>query len=198
MNMPQLEITHQDAQIEINTYRARIEINSQRPHFTMYRSSARMNVDRRLPMMHMDRSQVDLALSKGPIMLALKQDFETGRQDLTDVIGDIAAEGTAMMCIENKGNTIGAIIEQKYTPQPLDINISTLPQAEIDWEPGYLNVDWTPGALDFEWNVSSKVDIRVEPSYVEIRLSKHPEIKIRVVYKDNNTGTGGKVLDKYL
>lgn len=197
MNMPTLEITHQDAQIEIESRRARIEINSRRPHFTMYRNSARMTLDRRLPRMHMDRSQTDLALNRGPIMLSSRQNVDIARQDASDAIGEIAAEGTEMMQIENKNVSIGAIAAQKSVPQELNINIASLPKVQIDWDPGYVNVNWTPGEMDFQWDVSSKVDIRVEPSYIEIRLARHPEVRIRVVYK-NEGGAGGKIVDKYL
>jgi len=195
MNIPQLEITHQDAQIEINTQRAQVEINSRRPHFTLYRSNARMSVDRRLPTMHLDRTQTDLALNRGPIMLTTQRNNETAQQDMLNSIGSSAAQGTAPLNAAVKGSTAGTAAAQMSAPQTLDIKISSLPQAQIDWDPGYLDVNWTPGALDLQWDVNSQVDIRVEPSYIDIRMSKYPEITMRVVYKDNSAD---RALDKYL
>jgi hypothetical protein len=198
MNIPQLEITHQNAEIEITSQRARIEISSRRPRFTLTRALPRMRVDRRLPKMHIDRSQADLLLNKGPVLLTSRQAYLAARQQVLENIAGIASDGTAMLQIQNKGNTIAELAGQAADANMGELNLSSLPKAEIDWESDYINIDWAPGGMQMDWDVNSQVDIRVEPHYVEIRMVKYPEVKIRVHYKQEIHRTGGKIIDEYL
>jgi hypothetical protein len=146
--------------------------------------------------MHIDRSQAYMMLGKGPILQANKQYYETARQQVLGNIANIAAEGTALMQIEN-GTTLADVAAQSMDQNPGELNISAMPAPNIDWDSGYLNIDWTPGNMQMDWDVSTWVDIRVDPHFVEVRLVKHPEVKITVKYK-NSQMTGGRFVDKYL
>jgi hypothetical protein len=198
MNIPQLEITHQNAEIEITSQRARIEISSQRPRFRLQRNLPRMHVDRRLPKMHVDRSQAAMMLNKGPVLMTSRQQHLMAHQQVLENIASMSSDGTAMLHIENKGNTIAELAGQAMNSSMGDLNISALPQADINWESGYIDINWTPGEMQMDWDVSSHVDIRVEPHYVEIRMVKHSSVNIRVHYKHESRKAGGKIIDEYL
>jgi hypothetical protein len=196
MDIPQIQVARQKAEIAITSTRAKMDITSHRPQFRLIKNDARMSVDRRLPRMHVDRSEAEMMLSRAPVLQTNKQYYLTARQNMVSNIASIAAEGTALMRVED-GVTLADIAAQEMEPLG-DLNISAMPKPDIDWEKGYLNIDWTPGNMRLEWDVSTWVDIRVEPHSVEIRLAKHPEIRITVKYKNNGQHAGGKFVDKYL
>lgn len=195
MDIPQLEITSQKAEFEIRTYNARVEISTRRPQFRLKRDIARFTLDKRLPMIRLDRTAMYNALGIGPVLQAARQYYHDAMQGSIDSIGAISADGTAMMNIQNGGSAIVDLAAQSMNSQ-LDLNIAALPPPEINWEPGYININWTPGTFNMEWDVSTWADIRVEPHYVEIRMVKYPEVKIRVNYKPHKSG--GDYVDKYL
>jgi hypothetical protein len=194
----QLEITRQDAEIEIRTYKARVEITTQRPQFRLRRDIAQFHMDRQLPMMHLDRTQMYKALCIGPVLQAARQYFEDSLQKGIESIGEISADGTAMMRLEKGGKPIVELAAQSTDKGQADLNIASLPTPEVNWEPGYININWTPGTFEMEWDVSTWADIRVEPSYIEIKMVKYPEVRIRVNYRPKNHTDGGKYVDKYL
>ena len=197
MEFPRLEITRQDAQIEVTTHKAKVEISTRRPQFRMLRSHARFRMDRQMPTMRVDRTQQNTMLGIGPVLQSARQYFADSLQQGIDSIAIIAGEGDVLMRIENKGNALADIGAQAYDGNERELNISALPQAEINWDPGYFNLNWTPASLSLEWDTSAWADIRVEPHYVEIRMKQYPELKIRVYY-DTKAQTGGKHVDKYL
>lgn len=197
MNMPRLEISHQDAEIEVKTHKAKVEISSKTPRFNMKRNNARFIMDKQLPTMHIDRTGMYKALGIGPVLQAARQFYEDSVQKGVAGIGAIAAQGTQMMEIEKGGNAIADIGAQTLDKQG-DLNALPMPPPEINWEPGYININWSPGSLDLEWDVSTWADIRVEPSYIEIRMVKYPDVKIRVIYDNEGRKPGGEVVDKYL
>lgn len=198
MNIPQIVITRQDAEIEVRSRRAKIEMSSHRPHFRLRKNAARMHIDRRLPQMHVDRTQAAAMFGTAPVLQMNRQNFLNARQKVLGNIASMSAEGTALMSIENGGNSLADIAAQAMEEGTGVLNISALPKPDINWESGYLNINWTPGNIDLEWDVSSWVDIRVEPHYVEIRMVKYPEIKITVKYKQDGRRAGGKFVDRYL
>lgn len=198
MNIPQVDITHQNGEIEITTQRARMDITTQRPQLRLIRNAPRMNVDRRLPQMHIDRSQAQALIGNAPILQINRQYYETTREQAVSNIGNVASEGTQMMQIENPGSTLADLAAQESDSDLGELTASAMPPPQIDWENGYLNIDWTPGSMQMEWDVNSMVDIRVEPYSVEVRLSKYPDIKITVKYRNGNPVSGGKFVDQYL
>jgi hypothetical protein len=198
MNIPQLDITHQNAEIEITSHPAKIDISSQRPRLRLIRNDARMNIDRRMASMHIDRSNAEMMLGTGPVLEMNRQYLENAHQQVLDNIANFSADGTYAMHIENRGNALAEISAQAADAGTVSVNTSALPPANIDWEKGYLNIDWTPGSLDMAWDVSAQVDIHVEDNYVEIRLVKHPEVRIRVIYKNEAQAAGGQFVDQYL
>lgn len=197
MNTPRLEITHQDAEIEVKTHRAKVEIASKTPRFRMKRNDARFIMEKQLPMMHIDRTGMYKALGIGPVLKAARQFYEDSVQKGVAGIGAIAAQGTQMMEIEKGGNAIAEIGVQTLETRG-ELNALPLPPPDITWEPGYININWSPSSLDMEWDVSTWADIRVEPSYIEIRMVKYPDVKIRVIYDNGDKKPGGEVVDKYL
>ncbi len=197
MDFPRLEITRQDAQIEVITHKAKVEISTRRPRFRMYRNHARFQMDRRLPTMRVDRTLQSMTLGVGPVLQSARQYFADSMQQGLENIATIASEGTMLMKIENKGNPIAELGARALEKPEIRLNTVALPQAEISWDPGYVNVKWTPASLSLEWDTSAWADIRVEPHYVEIRMKKYPEVKIRVFY-DTKSQSGGKHVDKYL
>lgn len=200
MNIPQIEITRQDAQIAITSYRAKVDISSRRPSFRLRRVYPAMRVNRQLPRMHVDRSNMAELLGQAPFMLAGRIFRERCRQDALDAIGHIAAEGTALMGIENPGNTIAGVAARAADKGPLELNLTALPPPVVYWDSGFFEVNWSPAIMDTIWDVSPLVDIRVEPHHVDIRMARHAKLTIRVVYRNQNRDrkAGGKFLDKYL
>jgi hypothetical protein len=200
MNIPQLEITHQDAKIEITSQRAELNITSKRPSFRLRRIYPQMRVNRQLPQLHVDRSDMDAALGKPPFVLATRMYAEEARQNVLDAIGQIAADGSALMRIENPGNTIANIASQIADRNHVELNLTALPPPVVYWDTGFFDINWTPASMETDWDVSPLVDIRVEPHHVDIRMAKHAKLTIRVVYKNQNRDrkSGGKFFDKYL
>lgn len=184
-----IEITRQDAQIAIHTEQARVEISTQRPHFHMHKSAARMDIARRAPRMRIDRTQLTAGIGIGPVMLAARESF---RQ---------AAAAPSMGILPASGNMNLSIARENIlaTQSVLPLSVGALPQAEVQWDPGNLNISWTPASFEMEWDVSAWADIRVMPNYVEIRMVKYPEISIRVAYDSHiKRHFTGRFVDNYL
>lgn len=191
-----IEITTQRAEIEVRSRKARVEISTNRPRFEMHRNLPRMQMDRRLPTLRVDRSAVDAALGVGPVLEAASQFYREAYQKGIQAIGKIAAEGTAMMHLENGGNVIVELAKQSMLEDEVDVNTASLPQPDIYWDPGYISINWTDASFQMEWDVSAWADIRVEPHVVEIRMVKYPQIHIRVIYEEDKPS--GNIVDKYL
>lgn len=177
-----------------------MEITSRRPSFRLKRAMPVMRVNRRMPQMRVDRSDMAVLLAKAPFLLANRLYTERARQEVLEAIGQIAAQGTALMGIENPGNTIANIAAQATERDHVELNLTSLPPPVVYWDAGVFEVHWTPGILETMWDVSPLVDIRVEPHHVDIRMARHAKLTIRVVYKNGNRGekSGGKFFDKYL
>jgi hypothetical protein len=200
MNIPQLEITRQDAKIEVTSHRAQMHITSTRPSFRLKRTYPSMRVNRQQPQMNVDRSNMAVLLNKAPIILAGKLYTDQARQNVMDAIGQIASEGTALMSIESPGNTVAGIAEQMADRDFMELDLTAVPPPVVSWDTGFFEVNWTPASMETKWDVSPMVDIRVEPHHVDIRMAKHAKVTIRVVYKNQNRDrkSGGKFFDKYL
>lgn len=198
MDAPRLEISRQDAEFEITTHKARVEISTRRSQFRMTRNLARFRVDKRLPTMRLDRTAMYSALGIGPVLQSARQYFQDAMQQSIENTGLISSDGDALMRIESGGNTIADLGAQAVDTGERSVNTMGLPTAEVNWEPGYININWTPGSLEMEWDTSSWADIRVEPHYIEIRMKKYPEVRIRVTYDSKGKQAGGKYVDKYL
>lgn len=193
-----IEITRQDAELEIISHRARVEISTQRPRFRLRHSIARMNVDKRLPTMHLDRSLLGPELDIGPVLLAARDYYRNALQAGAANGGTLPSAGTAVLNLNNGKQATVQLSLPVADSGAGSLDLSALQAAEVSWDPGYLDINWTPGSFDMEWDVSSWVDIRVEPHYVEIRMVQYPDIKIRVIYDPKKQRTGGKYFDKYL
>jgi hypothetical protein len=193
-----IEITRQDAVLEIITHRARVEISTQRPRFRLRHSIARMNIDKRMPTMHLDRSMLGPALDIGPVLLAARDYYRNALQSGAESGGTLPVAGAAVLNLDNGKQAAVRLSLPVADTSGGTLDLSSLRAAEVNWDPGYLDINWTPGSFEMEWDVSSWVDIRVEPHYVEIRMVKYPDVKIRVIYDPKKQNPGGDYVDKYL
>ena len=195
---PRLEITTERAQIEIITHKASVEINRRRPQLRITRAPAQMSIDKKAPVMKLDRTAQWQTLHIGPVMKQAQEMYRQALSDGLDAVGAIASEGTAMLDIQNSGNTIARLAEQRMDQNSTgELSASMLPAPEVQWDPGYFNINWTAHQLQLDWDVSTWADIRVEPGYVEIRMAKHPSIVIKVHY-DEKKQEGKSLLNKYV
>lgn len=184
---PRLEITTERAQIEIITHRPTVEIVRRKPQLRVTRSPAQMHIEKKAPVMKLDRTAQWQALHIGPVMQQAQAMYRQALSDGLDAVGSIAGEGTALMDIQNSGNTIAQLAQQRLDSNDGgDLNTSMLPPPEVQWDPGYFNVNWTAHQLQLDWDVSTWADIRVEPGYVEIRMAKYPSLVIKVHYDEKN------------
>jgi hypothetical protein len=185
-----IEITKQDAVLEITTYRAKVDITTQRPQLRLHRNAAQMSIDRQLPTMHLYHAKVNPSLGISHIAKAARDYYLSAVQaSLSGKPIDASTSGIDL----NYGDQTYSVSSNSRSG-----DLTALQAAEIRWDPGYMNINWTPGTLEAEWDVSTWADIRVEPSYVEIRMAQYPGIKINVVYDQKKHKYNGKFVDKYV
>jgi hypothetical protein len=170
--------------LEMTINKAKLEVSSEQPSHTMTRTKGSLQIEHTNPKLNIDtyeaRSSMDLKTFARSV-----QDFAAaGMQAAYEATGRIAEEGTMLMNIQNKGNTIGEIAYQNMQSS-LDTALAFLPSvpAEISWEPQQLSMKYEMDKLSFDWRTSQQPDMQFTPASIEYHVKQYPKLEIEYVGK---------------
>lgn len=175
----QLEITRQRPVMEIRTIPAKLNIQRVgRPQFRIRNKPPEMRIHHRLPTMQIDRSQRNALLDRMSIFQRTAEVADQSFQIGLEAIGRIAEEGNRMAAIYQRHSTISQIIADRARA-PVQLTVKALPPAQINWEPGQMEIEWTAHEFSLEWIMDKMLDMQYEPGRVEINMVQYPSIDIK-------------------
>jgi hypothetical protein len=61
----------------------------------------------------------------------------------------------------------------------VQLTVKALPPAQINWEPGQMEIEWTAHEFSLEWIMDKMLDMQYEPGRVEINMVQYPSIDIK-------------------
>ena len=177
--MQQMEITRQRPIMEIRTIPAKLNIQRVgRPEFRIRHNPPQMRIHHRLPTMQIDRSQRNALLDRMSIFSRTEQYAARSVQIGLESIGRIVEEGNRMAAIYQRHNTISQIIADRVKA-PVQLTAQALPAAQINWDPGQMDIEWTQNEFSLEWIMDKMIEMQYEPGRVEISMVQYPSLEIR-------------------
>lgn len=190
--MSSIRINQNMAQIGIETQKAVVEIRSSQPRMTIKHTPARFKLHRRMPQFKVKQDDSLIGTgNKTSSGLALQRFYKAKRMTL-EAIGRIAAEGDALMRIENGGNGISDIATKNFMDN-VEVKFEARPKVELEWDKGQNELEWSPHDIEIVWDMPDSPQISVTPHKIRVYLKKRNFIDIDVVNDEKNKNKGIKV-----
>lgn len=168
-----IQIEHQSSRMQIENISSGIRIEKQDAKLDVYTRSPKLEIDSYPAFKQLNyRNTGDFMRYYGSI----------SQQNATEAVSEYAGDGDAMMKIESKGDTIGAISDRKAARFGGDtVNIEYFPQEPIDIRviEGVTGADFAPGFI----NISSeaKLNINVDRGGVTYNIDRFPKVNIETM-----------------
>lgn len=164
--------------LTLHTEPADLQIRRTPPRIDIERTPPEVRVQRREPQVRLQRDEYEGAVGVlRPAALATRIAGDA-RAAADEAIGQISAEGDTLMRIENRGNAIKSIAEQKLAREPVELVLNMVPPAKfrvsgssgvaIEGRPGTLTmrarltpleIEFTPARVVADTEVPSKLDV---------------------------------------
>ncbi|MBM7582626.1 hypothetical protein JOD02_001483 [Caldicoprobacter guelmensis] len=175
-----LRITTTPALIGIRTQPAQLEIDTSRPFVEMQHQPPRLNIQTQPAKVYIDQYECFAELGYKNFLDLARAQAQKGYQRVMEYIAQTAQDGDRLAAIEQGGNPIADIAEERsyHTPEPEPISLP-FPKPRF-FVTGGVSIDYYPGEVHFN-AVVHPVRYRVTLHKVDIYLRQYPSITIEYV-----------------
>lgn len=163
--------------LHIRTIPGVLRIDAPPPRARLDTEPPRTRVERvREPQVRWDRSDYRAAVNVLTSIELGRKLFSAARGDALGAIASIAQEGVALSRIENGGNPIAQIAQQKLVPDERELTLAAVPPPVASVaDPGEVDIEVTPGSV--------RVDVQAQPVAIDwqsARVTVDKEVPTRL------------------
>ncbi|WEG11250.1 DUF6470 family protein [Pullulanibacillus sp. KACC 23026] len=179
MQIPQIRLQQTYAQIGLRITQPVMEIEQQPADLSIKQTPAQMDITKTPSHLEIDQEEAWEQLGFKPLSVLTRDAAEDAKQAAVEAVGEIAQEGDQLAHIENKSNTVAAIVSSKANPAPSDSGNGFIPTSEL------VKINYTPSELHINWKLG-ETEINVTPHLVkinytagktEVYLRQQPQLK---------------------
>ncbi|MDE7262298.1 MAG: hypothetical protein K2N78_09620, partial [Oscillospiraceae bacterium] len=113
---------------------------------------------------------------------SLEQTAEKGKQAAYTATATFAQQGNLMMKTKLGEEVITQFSKESLFKGLKDIGLDFIPKvgAEIDWDPGEMNIKYEMDKLNFDWKINGG-SFEFTPGDIEVTVTQRPEVIIKYV-----------------
>ncbi len=178
---PLIEITTVPIQIEMRTTSAKLEYVRGTAEMEVSRDKGGLQIKSRPIRVNIDsfeaRNSVTPTLAR-----SLEQTAEKGKQAAYTATATFAQQGNLMMKTKLGEEVITQFSKESLFKGLKDIGLDFIPKvgAEIDWDPGEMNIKYEMDKLNFDWKINGG-SFEFTPGDIEVTVTQRPEVIIKYV-----------------
>lgn len=147
--------------LNITTRAGRLDMHRTSPRVHLESTHPQLSVDRRAPQVSIDGSEYREAVGLRTPGAVAANNAAKGKSDVVQGISRVAAEGDALMRIE-EGTSFADIAQSRSEPQEAQLTLAPVPPPRITVDPGGVNISARLG------------DVRIDAEVAPIQFNYQP------------------------
>lgn len=183
MQFPQIRLQQTYAQIGLRTNQPVQEIQQVPAEMSIKQVPSEMTIEHHPSSLNINQDQAWNELNRKQPSVFSADMAEFARNEGYEAISEIAEEGDQLAKIENKGDAIVSIANEKACPPPANFNIAFIPSygsVQIRYNPSEIHVDWKRGGIELEATQPETIH-NYTPGKTEVYLRQKQQLQIDFV-----------------
>lgn len=178
---PLIEITTVPIQIEMKTTRAKLEYARGTAEMEISRDKGGLQIKSRPIRVNIDTFEARNSITP-TLARSLEQSAQKGRQASYKATATFAQQGNLMMQTKLGEEVITKFSKDSLLEGVQDVGLEFIPKtgAEIDWDPGEMNIRYEMDKLNFDWKIGGG-SFEFTPGDIELTVTQRPEVIIKYV-----------------
>lgn len=182
MNFPTLTMHSQMGRIAMQSTSSRQQLSQPQADITIEQPAAQLQIQTKKPSLHIDQTQAFADAGLKSVKRMIAEQAQQGYQAFLQGMGRRAAQGSALMKIENGGNVIAQQAEANAYNHPKQIGLAYIPS------PLSVQIHYESGDVDIQVRTQKpRIDAIARPPQMShirgdlsIYMAQHPSLQIDV------------------